>query len=252
MKKALFSATLLATTALLLNLTACKKKDDSTNNTTPTPSYACASCTTTPDAKAANDNISKGIYKGVIVGSSGTIKFDIMNGDTTIKAYMTIDGTSVTLTANVKWVSGSSYVSPFTGTMNGQTVTINFSVGADGSNPSVTSMDIPGHPNATLSIAKETSSNLIKCFEGTATNKTTGENVTFDLFLSTSLKKWSATVQDKSGNGKVDGTFDGTTLSFDDGKGATGSATLSGDNIINGTWKNTKPENGTWEAKRTL
>jgi uncharacterized protein with FMN-binding domain len=226
----------------------CKKKDSSS------PSYSCSTCITAPEAKAANDTVSKGVYKGVIIGSSGTIKFDIMNSDSTIKAYMVVDGTSVTLTASVRWSAGVSYVSDFKGTMNGQDVTISFKVDANGGNPTVTSMNIPGHPNATLTLSKETSTNLIKCFEGSYKDNTTGETGTFDLFLSTGLKKWMAQTRKSGGtsSGEVDGTFDGTTLSFDDGKGTTGSATLSGDNIINGTWKNTKPENGTWEAKRTL
>ncbi len=252
MKKLLLSAVLLTTIFGVLTFTACKKEEKKA--TPSTPSYTCASCTTTPDAKAANDNISKGIYKGIIVGSSGTIKFDIMNNDSTIKAYMVIDGESVTLTASVAWKAGEAFVSPFQGTLKGEAVSITFSVGSDGGSPMVTAMSIPGHPNATLTLSKETSTNLIKCFEGTYKSTTTGETGTFDLFLSTSLKKWSAQVKVTGGtkSSEVDGTFDGTTLSFDDGKGASGSATLSGDNIINGTFKSTKPETGTWEAKRTL
>jgi len=255
MKKLLLSATLLSVIVIFLAAMGCKKKDkDENTTTTTTSSYACTACTTTPDAKAANDNSSKGIYKGVIIGSSGTIKFDIGNTDSTIKAYMVVDSVSVTLTANVKWASGVSYVSSFTGTMNGQPVSITFSVDATGGSPTVTAMNIPGHPNATLSISKETSTNLVKCFEGTAKNTTTGKSSTFNLLLSTNLKRWTARVREDGSTGaaQVDGTFDGTTLSFDDGKGATGSATLSGDNITGGTWKNSKPENGTWEAKRTL
>lgn len=247
MKKAISAVAFFATLGTVL-IFGCKKKDSST------PSYSCSTCITTPEAQAANDAASKGIYKGVVVGSSGTIKFDIMNSDTTIKAYMDIDGTSVTLTASVRWVAGVSYVSAFTGMMNGQPVSITFSVDADGGNPTVTASNIPGHPAAQLTISKETSTSLVKCFEGTYKNNTTGETGTFDLFLSTGLKKWMAQAR-KTGDttsSYIPGTFDGTTLSFDDGHGTTGTATLSGDNLTNGTWKNAKPENGTWEGKRTL
>ena len=34
---------------------------------------------TTPEANVANNTSSKGIYKGVFIGSTGTIKFDIGN-----------------------------------------------------------------------------------------------------------------------------------------------------------------------------
>jgi hypothetical protein len=251
MKKLIVTISFLSVALCAVNLTSCKKKDSTT--TTPS-SYKCSTCTTTADAKAENDAVSKGVYKGVIIGSSGTIKFDIMNSDNTIKAYMVIDGTSVTLTASVAWRADTSYVSPFTGTMGGQDVSINFRVDANGGNPTVTSMNIPGHPNATLTISKETSANLVKVFEGTAYNTTTKDTATFNLMLSTALKTWTAQVRDHgaTSSSTVKGTFDGTTLSFDDGKGASGSATLSGDNIINGTWKNSKPETGTWSAKRTL
>ncbi len=253
MKKALLPGMLLFVVAMFLILNACKKKEDEKPTTPTTPSYACATCITTPEAVAANDNSSKGIYKGVIIGSSGTIKFDIGNTDSTLKAYMVIDGVSVTLTATVKWVAGASYVSPFTGTMNGQDVSITFTVDANGGNPAVTTMSIPGHANAVLSISKETSANLVKCFEGTAKNAVTGKTSTFNLMLSVNLKKWQARVREEGTTGSftVEGTFDNNTLSFDNGQGTSGNAALSGDNITGGTWKNTK-DNGTWEAKRTL
>ena len=166
---------------------------------------------------------------------------------------MTIDGTSVTLTATVKWVAGSSYVSAFTGTMNGSPVSITFSVNPDGTSPTVTASNIPGHPNATLEVAKETSTGLLKCYEGSYTNATTGKTGTFNLVLSTSLKKWHARSREegKTEASKVGGTFENDKFSFDAATGITGGSTLSGDNIVDGTWKTDK-ENGTWSGKRTL
>lgn len=253
MKKLLLSIIALGLgCAIVLN--ACKKKDDTKVTTPTTNTYTCSSCIATPEAKAANDNVSKGIYKGVIVGSTGTIKFDIMNSDNTIKAYLVMDGVSTILTAKVAWNADSAYVSPFEGTLDGQPVSITLRIDVNGGNPIVTAMNIPGHPNAGLTLSKETSTNLIKCFEGTATNATTGKKATFDLILSTSLKKWGAKVKEEGSTSvsEVNGSFDGTTLSFDDGKGANGTAKLSGDEIVDGKWTNTKPENGTWTAKRTL
>lgn len=251
MKKLLLSSILLPVLATFFLLNGCKKKEEEKPVTPTTPTYTCASCTTAPEAIAANDNSSKGIYKGVIIGSSGTIKFDLANNDTTIKAYMTIDGTSVTLTASVRWSAGSSYVSSFTGTMNGSPVSITFSVNPDGTNPTVTGMNIPGHPNATLEVAKETSAGLLKCFEGTYANATTGKSGTFNLVLSTSLKKWYARSREdgQTDVSKVNGQFNDNKLTFDGNM--SGGATLSGDNIIDGTFKSDK-ENGTWSGKRTL
>ena len=251
MKKLLFSVAVLSGAFGALTFGGCTKKSSAPAAAT----ISCTACITTAEALPANDNSSKGTYKGVIVGSSGTIKFDIGNSDTTqIRAFMVIDGVKDTLTATVKWVAGVSYVSTFTGTLGGQAVSINFSVDANGGNPTVTSMNIPGHPNAQLTMSKETSDNLIECFEGSVTDITTGETGTFDMMLSTKLKKWSAQVRmsGKTSSSEVDGTISDNKLSFDDGHGSSGSATLSGDQIINGTWVNSNPEHGTWTAKRTL
>ncbi len=177
-----------------------------------------------------------------------------MNTDSTLKAYMVIDGESVTLTAN--GLNGSSPVTAiFTCSMNAGPVSITLLVNDNGGSPTITAMSIPGHPNATLTIIKETSTNLVKCYEGTYTNATTGKNGTFDLTLSTAQKVWIAQTREDGAtqSGQVGGTVDGNTIKFDDGAGASGNATLTDQKISDGTWKNARvPENGTWKATRTL
>jgi hypothetical protein len=162
---------------------SCSKSKDSNK----TPPYSCTNCKATPDAIAANDASNKGIYKGIIIGSSGTIKFDLANSGTTLTATLVIDGVSGTLTASVTNQNGDNYVSAFTGTLSGQAVSVTFSVGAGGQNPTVTSFNIPGHASATFTLAKETSNALIECFEGTYST-TRPETGTFNLLLSRSLK----------------------------------------------------------------
>ncbi len=162
---------------------SCSKSKDSNKK----PAYTCATCKTTPDAVAANDASNKGIYKGIIIGSSGTIKFDLANSGSSLTATLTIDGVTATLTASVTTQNGDTYVSAFTGTWSGQPVSITFSVGAGGQNPTVTSFNIPGHAGATFTLAKETSNALIECFEGTYSS-TRPETGTFNLLLSRSLK----------------------------------------------------------------
>ena len=162
---------------------SCSKSKDSNKK----PAYTCATCKTTPDAVAVNDASNKGIYKGIIIGSSGTIKFDLANSGTTLTATLAIDGVTATLTASVTTQNGDTYVSAFTGTWSGQPVGITFSVGAGGQNPTVTSFNIPGHASATFTLAKETSNALIECFEGTYSS-TRPETGTFNLLLSRSLK----------------------------------------------------------------
>src|SRR5687768_12879311 len=165
---------------LVIAVSACKKDSKDAEP------FKCASCTTQPQALAANDASSKGIYKGVIIGSSGTIAFNVLNGGTTISAIMVLDGITVNLTSSIAWVSGQSYVAPFTGTLNGGAVTINFSVNASGTGPAVLSATIPGHGSAQFRLVKETSTSLLEAFEGTYST-TLPETGTFNLLMSRTL-----------------------------------------------------------------
>jgi hypothetical protein len=188
---------------VIILFSACKKDKDPA-----TPSYTCATCKTTPDAVAANNASSKGIYKGVIIGSTGTIMFDIANNGTAVTAIMVLDGVTVNLTSSVLWVAGQVYVSPFTGTLAGQPITITFSVGATGSTPTVTSSNIPGHTSASFNIIKETSLGLVECFEGTYST-TLPETGTFNIILARSLSTWSG-VSRKTGTTTTNASGTGT------------------------------------------
>ena len=241
--KPIYSALLLF--SFVYFLTSCKK--DTTSSAT---SYTCASCKTTPDAAVANDASSKGVYKGVVIGSTGTIMFDVLNSSNTITATMVIDGTTVILTSDITWSAGVSYVAPFTGMLNGSAVTITFEVDQDGGNPSVTSSDIPGHPSAQFTLAKETSTSLIESFEGTYST-TKPEKGTFNLLLSRKLLRFGG-IDRKDGETSVD-HFDGSISS--DGKlmenGTTYIGTLNGD-AINGKFKDSNGISVTISGKRTL
>lgn len=223
----------------------CKKTEE-------TKPYTCTTCKNTPDALAANDASSKGIYKGVLLASTGTVVFDVQNNGSTVTAKLTIDGTVVNLTSSVAWVSGSPYVAPFTGTLNGSTVSVTFSVGVSGQIPTVTSSSIPGHPNATFVVVKETSTSQVECYEGTYTgNQSSG---TLNLILSKSAGAWYGAARKTGGttSTKFSGTLTGTAIN------ATGlsspafvKATLGTDVITNGTF-NDGSGSGTWQANRTL
>ena len=216
---------LLAATAV--SFSACKK----TNDITATPTYKCATCKTTPDAVAANDASNKGIYKGVMIGSTGTIIFDLSNSGTTITAVMVIDGITVNLTSAVSIVAGQTYVAPFTGTLNGSAVSITFSVSSIGANPTVTTSSIPGHPTSSFAIIKETSASLVECFEGTYST-TKPETGTFNLILSRGLKLHSGVARKDGSTGT--NSFDGTINANNELIDASSNkylATLAGDNL---------------------
>lgn len=241
MKKIILIGILFGVTIIFAN---CKKDEK------PVEKFKCATCTTSPVAIAANDGSSKGVYKGIIIGSTGTIQFNILNGASTITAIMVLDGVSVNLTATVAWVAGVSYVSPFTGTLNGAPVSILFNVGATGANPVAIATNIPGHPSAQLNISKETSANLLECFEGTY-ESSRPETGNFNLLISRSLKKMSGSSR-KSG-GTANGDFTGT-ISSDNKVLINGTdyiGTLDAD-AINGTFKDGEARTVTVKGKRTL
>jgi hypothetical protein len=222
---------------------SCKKKNE-------TSTYTCTTCVRTPEALAENDSSSKGIYKGIVIGSSGTIKFNVLNGGSTITALMVIDGDTANLTSNVTWTAGQAYIASFTGTLNGQQVSIDFSVDVSGANPTISSANIPGHPNAVLEVYKETSNAQIVCFEGNYSGSSTG---TLNVLLSTTLNKWGAAAKDSDNNSisHFEGVINNNSLSCTNCGTVVINATLSGDEIINGTWSD-GTDSGTWSAQKTL
>lgn len=234
---------IIACILLTASMSSCKKDDAKTD------SYKCTTCKTTPDALVANDGSSKGVYKGIIIGSTGTIIFNLMNGGATITATMVLDGTTVDLTSSVTWVSGEAYVAPFTGTLNGSAISITFHVDANGGNPIVTSSNIPGHATAQFNLIKESSTALIECFEGTYTS-TLPETGTFNLLLSRQLGAFGGSSR-KTGeveNNDFGGTISSGGVLTSDG---TVVGNLSGDQI-SGTFKDDNGNTIKINAKRTF
>ncbi|MBS1774836.1 MAG: hypothetical protein JSS64_00970 [Bacteroidetes bacterium] len=244
MKRIYFSTLVLMATTFLFS--ACKKSDDSSPNN----KYKCTTCITKPEALSANDAISKGIYKGVLIGSTGTIKFNVANDNSTITATMVIDGTTVLLTSSVALISGQPYTAPFVGTLNGQTVTINFTVDVNGGNPTISSANIPGHPNAIFTLVKETSNALIECFVGTYSS-TLPETGTFNIVLSRQLGKFGGISREDGStkNSDVRGTIDANGSMKDDKGNKV--ATLS-DDELSGTFQDSNGSTITVNGKRTL
>lgn len=221
-------------------------KDDAT----PTPTaYNCVACHDTPDALAANDASTKGIYKGIMVGSTGTISINIQNGSNTITATMEIDGVSVALTSNIAVVDGQPYVAPFTGTYQGSPVSITFSVGLSGSSPTMVSSDIPGHPDAVFTLYKETSTSLIEAFQGTYSK--VGETGTFNIVLSRGLGKWGG-VAKANGDTEID-TVEGIVNASNQIVADNGivMATISGD-ALGGSFTDNNNTTITLAGQRTL
>ncbi len=227
---------------IVLSFGSCKKSSDE--------AYKCDACVTTPEAVAANDASSKGIYKGVVIGSTGTIKFNLQNNGTDITAVMVIDGVTVNLTSSVAIVNGQPYIAPFTGTMNGSPVSITFSVDASGASPVITSSSIPGHPSAQFQLVKETSAALVEAYEGTYSSNRP-ETGTFNLLISRALGKWKGVhrTDGNTENIETGGTIDAAGKMYEAGTNYIG--VLSGD-VITGSFKDGDNNTITLNGKRKL
>lgn len=215
------------------------------------PAYECLTCASVPDALAENDASAKGVYKGIVVGSTGSLYIDIQNGSSTITGTLVLDGTSVALTSSVAYVDGQPYLAPFTGTYNGSPISITFSVGLSGTTPTVISSDIPGHPNTVFTLYKETSTSLIEAFEGVYTKP--GKTGTFNILLSRGLNLWGGIAKGNEAGAEVD-EVDGSINSNNqlvEGSNGTILGTLSGDEI-NGSFQDGNGDTVTIHGERTL
>lgn len=195
---------------------------------------------TSPEAIAAYDASSAGIIKGILVGSTGNFKFSIKNGNDSIYCKVTFDGNTGTLISTdfQSWIPGQAINrAKFTGKVGTTDVVVYLSCGADGSNTSV-EFSIPGH-TVVVSVIKETSTSLVKGYEGTYS--------TYDL--KTNVKKYDGTFnfitkngfvigyhKGTDGSGEFEGTISGNKLTIDadilDIDDATVSGTLIGDSKI--------------------
>lgn len=156
--------TILPLLSFIAILFACNKSgaDNNVSNT---------GLSTSPETKPQYDNTTFGVYKGVIIGSSGTIIFKINNGDNLVKGYLTIDNQKDTLTTIAAIILGQPLSNVlFTGRISSMRVSAN----ADGSNASLSNIQINGHNNVTGFIIHETSTKQVLCYEGTFTGGASG------------------------------------------------------------------------------
>jgi VCBS repeat-containing protein len=229
--------------SLVAGFLACNKNDDKNPKEDP---YQCTTCIQSPEAKAEYDVSSAGVYKGILVGSTGTIALYLYNTGTEVKALVSFDGKSGTLTCATlgSWIPGQAISNAlFTGTIDNEQVSATFSVDANGQNPQVT-VQIPGH-DVHVAVYKETSSALIRSFEGTYSGDNSGifnmvfTGDDFTLISDGDGDPVSGTVV----NGTIHLEFNGTTV---DGA-------MEGSDAISGTWVDSNSgKSGTWSAQRTL
>jgi hypothetical protein len=220
--------------ATVLLFFSCSKSDDKTDK-----EFA-----ETPSAKAAYDNSNFGVYKGIFVGSSGFIIIDI-NNDNTVFATLIVHHVTDTFTTTQTVQQGQPTTINFISGANSFT----FTVAANGTDPVITNLIINGHPNAAILIVKETSTALVKCFEGTYGGRESG--IFNALIYNGQVKGLS---QSSAGTSYV---MDGMVANNHINAGGTTSGgstfvgTMTGNNI-SGTWSNVAQNaSGTWSGSRT-
>lgn len=214
----------------------------------------CSSCTGIK-ALAVNDASGKGIYKGMIVGSSGTITFNIANNDPTISAELIIDGNKIELSTESQY--SESFEGYLYGTLNAEDdVRIGFSAS---SSPGVINWDvfdimIPGHPDVKIQVYKEFSDGQVKVYEGTLSGDAIG---TFNIltFKRTNQQGYWVAVSKEEGANEVEVLDGGINLSGAISGGNNNvivTGTVKGSNA-KGSWKSkSELSSRTWKAKRTL
>ena len=112
---------------------------------------------------AKYDNSAFGLYRGVVVGSSGWIEINIFNDGSSVSSKVSIDGKTETQTSNYTFEEGKAISNA---NFTSETVRFEFSVNADGKNPLVNKITIDGHDYVITSVKKETSTTPSQVYEG--------------------------------------------------------------------------------------
>lgn len=225
---------------LVFSMAFASCSDDNDNNTPPDDN----TLSTAPEAKVEYDASNYGVYKGIFVGSTGTVYVNINNSGS-VSAKMIIDGTVYNFTTSEAVTNGQNVAGL---TFSNGSSSFDFNVFSDGENPLIDNLNISGHPNATVQIFKEYSFAHIKCYLGTFSGDSSGVfNITT---TSDGYALGLALPNDDTNAIYMDGSIEGNSITglFE---GGTFSGTIN-NNTISGTWQNSVPENGTWTGTRKL
>lgn len=225
-------------------LASCKKEPDPVKETPQL--YICTTCAQASEAKPQHDLKSSGVYKGVLAGSTGTLAFYLHNSGTEIKSFITFNNKKIDLTTTAlsSWTGGKPIdTAKFTGKLEGKDVEVVFSVSANGRD-GVAKVIIPGHV-VTATIYKETSTTLLKNFEGDYSGPLSG---VFNIAqngneFSLIMTGQGGPIQDRLINNEID-------FISENGIKITGKFYTD---EAGGTWKNLATgQSGGWKALRTL
>ena len=201
-----------------------------------------------PIALSQYDNSNYGIYKGVFVGSSGTILVNL-NNNGVISVSLTIDGVNYPFTSSETITENQQTEITYAYENN----SFSFTVNADGSNPLITNVSIEGHPDASIIVVKENSSYVAQLYEGSYEGiDQNNDQGTFNAIVFNGavyiLSKSSVYGSSSYASGLVDGNL----VSGASSLGTIFSGNIENDEVMNGTWKITQTnEKGIWSLARS-
>lgn len=182
----------------------------------------------------------------MLIGSSGTIKVILQDGKSEV--IVTIDGTTKTLASTTlgSWTSGQALNNVL---FSNGAWSINLTIDADGADPYITA-SIPGHPDIVIIVAKETSTQLLKAYEGTFTGNGVAAPENSWNFLSNGSVVYGIHSDGSGSTENVIGIVNGNSVSGSTTGGANYTGSFSGDNV-SGTWTSST-NSGNWSGKRKL
>ncbi len=214
--------------------------------------HSCSNCDPSTDEKLPNESIAKtaynnsnfGIYKGILVGSSGIVMININNNGTT-NALLTIDGVRLEFNAIEQVTEHQSTPIRFANNDN----SFDFMVGKNGENPTILNCNFKNYPQVKIQVAKEQSSSPIKCYQGRYTGDDAG---IFNFYIDEkggiygmAKSKYNDDILTLNGSLYSENSITGTIIADGQFEGTISS------NYYEGSWQKSQENSGIWYATRT-
>jgi hypothetical protein len=203
----------------------------------------------TAETKPAFNSTALGVYKAVLTGNAGKLKIYINNGDSIVKAFLSVDSLSDTLSCLQNFVAGHAINNA---TFTGRISSFNLSAAANGDNALLKNIIVTDHGNVIGVISHEKSDTAVYCYESIFTGTEKG---IFNFLWRGNLIKGVAI---SKSNGLYSGTGFFTGNIFLIQMTGTGDATFEGglddhSNYCSGSWNSGAGiASGVFSGKRTL
>jgi hypothetical protein len=214
--------------------------------------HSCSNCDPSTDEKLPNESTAKtaynnsnfGIYKGILIGSSGIVMININNNGTT-NAILTIDGVRHEFRAIDHVAEHQSTPIRFAKNDN----SFDFMVGENGENPTILNCNLKNYPQVKIQVAKEQSSSPIKCYQGRYTGDDAG---IFNFYIDEkggiygmAKSKYNDDILPLNGSLHSQNLITGTIIAEGEFEGTISS------NYYQGSWQKSQENSGIWLANRT-